>query len=260
MPTRHLLDDLLHLRQWRRHQAGNEAQKYGGLGGIILEGEPGLGKTELAIKTLLDHGYVRVTDFEAPANVANAFYSIPVNLAESQKEALLLKAFHEGAVVIIDEINSSPMMERLLNDLLMGKTPNGEPPQNPGFMLIGTQNPITMAGRRAQSTALARRNITEEVRPYPDNEMKQILVNKGLHKGQAIAINQAFNTNQQKAKAMNLSPVPTFRDVINLANKMLRINQSLAGLVKSSLQKVGFFKGFGQKGNLPVLPVKVQGP
>ena len=68
---------------------------------------------------------------------------------------LLEKAFNEGAVVIIDEMNSSPMMEHTLNAMLMGFHPEThERPLKPGFMLLGTQNPISMAGRRATSTAL----------------------------------------------------------------------------------------------------------
>ncbi|MCX7116945.1 MAG: hypothetical protein NTW94_03395 [Legionellales bacterium] len=44
----------------------------------------------------------------------------------------------EGAVVVIDEINCAPMMEALLNALLMGKTPEGKRPTHTGFLVIGT--------------------------------------------------------------------------------------------------------------------------
>ena len=58
---------------------------------------------------------------------------MPVSMPLDEKEKLLLKAFHEGAVVVIDEINSSALMERLLNTLLMGKTPRGRDSQKTGF-------------------------------------------------------------------------------------------------------------------------------
>ena len=108
-----------------------------------------------------------------------------------EKRKLLLKAFDEGSVVIIDEINSSPMMERLLNDLLMGKTPEGKEPNNPGFMVIGTQNPVTMAGRRAPSTALKRRLITTVLPDYPEEELIEVLVHKGLSPVHAKAMIEA---------------------------------------------------------------------
>ena len=111
----------------------------------------------------------------------NIFYRIPVSMNIREKEALLLKAFDEGAVVIIDEINSSPLMENLLNALTMGRTPSGNRPKQPGFMIIGTQNPVTMAGRRAPSPALARRLTTINVPDYTTDELNQILIHKGAN-------------------------------------------------------------------------------
>src|SRR3989338_5997055 len=95
-------------------------------------------------------------DLKTPAKTELPFYRMPVNFSLEKKQELLLKAFREGAVVVIDEINSSPMMESLLNDLLMGKMPDdpsitiadGKRVNKPGFLVIGTQNPITMEGRR----------------------------------------------------------------------------------------------------------------
>ena len=46
------LVDLLLLRQHRREQAVKDAQKYGGLGGIVIEGSPGIGKSDLTIEIL----------------------------------------------------------------------------------------------------------------------------------------------------------------------------------------------------------------
>ncbi|MGL5742036.1 MAG: hypothetical protein ACRCXC_05555 [Legionella sp.] len=173
-PVRQLLDDLLNLRSLRQqNRSQGEAQLYGGLWGIILDGEPGIGKSELVFATLREHG------LKPPK-----FYTIPVSMPLPEKEALLLKAFNEGAVVVIDEINASPMMERLLNDLLMGKSPDGKRPGNPGFMVMSTQNPVTMAGRRAPSTALSRRLITAELPSYSEHEMRHILSAKGLNQEQ----------------------------------------------------------------------------
>ncbi|MCL5273005.1 MAG: AAA family ATPase, partial [Gammaproteobacteria bacterium] len=221
LPMRALLDDLLLLRE-SRQQPGNEEQQYGGLGGLIIDGEPGVGKSELVIETLLAHHFEEMHDFELPATAEKPFYRMPVSMSLPEKERLLRKAFDEGAVVIIDEINSSPMIERLLNELLMGKTPEGNRPQKPGFMIIGTQNPVTMAGRRAPSTALSRRMITNELPPYPDAEMRIILMNKGISKEDAKGMIVAYNKNLNYARANRLEPIPCFRDLSELADEVLR--------------------------------------
>ena len=223
-PIRQLLDDLLTLRASRQaHPNENRAQVYGGLGGIILEGEPGVGKTELVLNTLIEHGFHEVHHLDAPLTTDKPFYRMPVSLSISEKKALLLKAFDEGAVVVIDEINSSPMMEQFLNDLLMGIHPETkERPKKPGFFIIGTQNPITMGGRRAPSTALSRRMITVEVTPYSTAEMHQILVWKGLSEEDTTLLVRAFNKQEQFARHNKLKPAPTFRDLLMVADEILR--------------------------------------
>lgn len=221
-PARQLLDDLLALRQFRQFEAMNDEQKYGGIGGVIFEGEPGLGKSELVYQTLLEHGYTELTQNLEPVSGQLYFYKIPVSMDVAEKEALLIKAFNEGAIVLIDEINSSPMLEKLLNSLLMGKDLQGNRPDNPGFMAIGTQNPITMAGRRAVSTALSRRVITVNLPQYPAKEMQDILVQKGVNSHNARDMVVALQKNQARASKENLSPAPNFRDLIRLAKNHIK--------------------------------------
>ncbi len=178
-PAQEVLDDFLTLRTFRQFHAVNPVQQYGGLGGLIFEGEPGIGKTELIAKTLVAYG-LKKGNLSNEGIQQNVFYIIPISTTLPQKKELLLKAFHEGAVVVMDEINSAPMMEDLLNDLLMGQTPDGKPAKNPGFLLIGTQNPVTMAGRAKASFALQRRMQTVNIPDYNFDEMVEILKHKGL--------------------------------------------------------------------------------
>jgi hypothetical protein len=98
----------------------------------------------------------------------------------------------------------------------MGQTPSGKRPDKPGFLIIGTQNPVTLAGRRAPSTAFARRIISETVSPYSDSEMQDILMNKGMATNQAQALVNAFNKNLTYAQNNHLSPAPNFRNVLRL--------------------------------------------
>ena len=220
------LADLFNLRQWRREQTNtlNQAQKGGGLGGIIIEGAPGIGKSELVIAALIARGYKEEHDFTKPARSENLFYRMPVSLPLVEKEALLIKAFNEGAVIMIDEINSSPMMERLLNDLLMGKNPKRIDGiiEKPGFMVIGTQNPVTMAGRRTASPALLRRLISTQLPEYTSDEIKIILLAKGINSDEADSMIEAYEETRAFAIKNRLSPAPNFRHLIRLANEHLK--------------------------------------
>ena len=137
LKTQILFNELLSLREQRQATAAGtqpDVWFYGGLGGFVLEGEPGIGKSELIIHLLKARGYNEVINVSTPASDKNLFYRMPVSLSISAKKALLLKAFQEGAVVIVDELNSSPMIEQLLNELMMGFYQNKRP-NVPGFMV-----------------------------------------------------------------------------------------------------------------------------
>ena len=236
------IDDLLGLREWRLGQAAlNTAQKGGGLGGMIIEGAPGIGKSELVIAALRARGYQEEHNFQEPTEKEQPFYRMPVSMPLSEKEALLIKAFHEGAVVMIDEINSSPMMERLLNDLLMGKNPKGQAGDTvkPGFMIIATQNPVTMAGRRAPSTAILRRCITHQLPEYKPEEIQHTLVSKGISLEEAQAMTESYEKNRVYAVKHQLSPPPNFRHLIELADNQLKAKTvpipGLTGIMQHSI-------------------------
>lgn len=230
------LNDLIDLREYRNtHSIKNDAIKYGGLGGIIIEGEPGIGKSELVIQTLVSNGFHKAK--LGKPTPEKPFYHLPINMSQHDKERILLTAFDQGAIVVIDEINSAPMMERLLNDLLMGRDPNGKPPTQPGFMVIGTQNPATMEGRREATTALARRLTTTTLPPYTTNEMIAILNQKGIGPKTANAMVTAYENNIALAKMQRLKPSPTFRDLIKIADRELRgINKFVRDIAESIKQ------------------------
>ncbi len=120
------------------------------------------------------------------------------------------------ALVVIDEINTSPMMESLLNALLSGKTQEGKLPQKPGFMIIGTQNPVTMAGRIRPSTALSRRLMTMQVPEYNRKEMKHILNKRNTEPAHIRPLVDALIKRKNYAHQNHLEPAPTFRDALKL--------------------------------------------
>lgn len=268
------LDDLLNLRQWRQ-SAPKKAQRYGGLGGLVIEGAPAVGKSELVIDRLLAHGFEEVS-LQTETIPDKPFYRMPVSMSFTEKQALLLKAFDQGAVVMVDEINSSPMMERLLNGLLMGKNPEGKRPQKPGFTLIGTQNPVTLAGRRPPSNALARRLISTTLHPLPYEEKLTIIQNRGVPETIAKTMVSAFESQVKHAADNHLSPAPTFRHLVRLAkqfvkgafqsavNTVLNINQPanqsrehrnnthrLKQLIQTICNDAAFWKTLTRVGTLP---------
>lgn len=208
-----LVNDFLQLRHLQRHASGNDAQLYGGLGGIIVEGLPGIGKTKLLPYLLISNGYQQIHENHKGPLPDKGFYRIPSNIPESAKIALIKRAFNGGYGIVVDEINSSPMLELELNSMLMGKTLDGKRPDNPGFFLLATQNPITMAGRRATSTAIKRRVMTINLPEYTADEMKTILLDKGVDKDVASHLVQAYQFNKKKAQTEHLTPEPTFRDL-----------------------------------------------
>ena len=103
----------------------------------------------------------------------------------------------------------------------MGKDAEGQPPKKPGFMVIGTQNPITMAGRRAPSTALARRMCTIALPPYPKDEMLQILLQKGVQESKAKVLVDVYQERLDYASKHHKEPMPTFRDLLKLSEAMM---------------------------------------
>ncbi len=199
-----ILHTILSLRESRQNTTRffNESQRSGGLGGVILEGAPGQGKSEMVLALLHTRGY-------ATRNLQKRYYHLPASMSATTKEELLLRAFNEGAVVVIDEINCFPINERLLNALLMGITLDGQKAAYPGFMIIGTQNPITLAGRNQFSNAIYRRLLKIELPNYSHDEMLEIIAHKGMlsqNAAELISAHRALKTQQ-----------PAFREVLSIA-------------------------------------------
>ena len=213
------LHEHLSLRELRYNVqlSENDAQRYGGLGGILVEGEPGAGKSQLVEAALKSRGYQRLHFNSADAMPpGNYYYVMPASMPIKEKNQLLLEAFDKGAVVICNEANSGTtfLLEDLLNALLMGKTPDGKKtPKYPGFAIFCTQNPHIMGGNRLKSsTAIARRLQKVVLAKYPTDEMAVILTQTfGEEHRQLI---ETVLYAQEKA-AGSKNP-PTFRRLLNI--------------------------------------------
>lgn len=190
-----------------------ENKTYAGLGGLILEGDTGSGKRSFILQMLRYHKC--------------DFFHLPVKADPKEKEKQLLEAARKGQIVLIDEINSSPVSEKLLNALLMGKDLEGKA-VHPGFLLIGTQKPIMLKGRKATSLALQRRLYKEEVPPYTCAELKEIIYKKyslpNNEKTENIinSFIKRYDEKLQYAKKNNFSPIPTPRHLFNVVKKYVQ--------------------------------------
>lgn len=234
-----LLDDFLQLRAWRREEVDGKSRKdvhkYGGLGAITLEGLPSAGKSDLVIARLRAMGFHEVYYPQTAEGEKNVFYRMPAGMGVKEKEALLVQAFDEGAVVIADELNSASTMEKLVNDLLMGRY-NGDcrrplkkeknkdsdsknndesRPVNPGFLLIGTQNPPSMAGRLIASDALSKRGVLVSVPPYSPDEIHKILSYRKINPETVDELVEAYKIQLEKV-GNDTDEAPTLRDLIKI--------------------------------------------
>lgn len=152
-----------------------------GTRGTLSEGIPGVGKSSIAINLLKKLGFEQAVFGSTPEEIKSdkapkIFYHITANDPEIMQK-MLIDAFHQGAVVIIDELNALPL-EGLLNALLMGYDPDGDPARREGFYVIGTQNPISLGGRSALSTALENRFRKLEMKDFTLNDVKNFLAEK----------------------------------------------------------------------------------
>lgn len=107
------------------------------------------------------HGF---TAREYPIRSDETFFST------EQEAAKYFNLARDEVLLLSDED-----IAQLMNDLLMTRSPDGRAANNPGFLLIGTQNPVTFAGRVKASTALWRHMQSVSIPEYTSAEMASIL-------------------------------------------------------------------------------------
>ncbi|MCX7121160.1 MAG: hypothetical protein NTZ67_05250 [Gammaproteobacteria bacterium] len=230
------MHELLNSRIYKRElpDSAPDAAKYGGNNGMILQGPAGVGKSDFFLKELLSAGYVNGNlPVKAPAEIearnhGKIYYCLP---PESDEEAILGfldKAFHEGAILLFDEIDSCPL-EKIFNAYLTGEDLNGGRPTQAGFMLFCTANGAHNKGRGILTEAFLSRFVVKVFGEYARDELIQILEAKYIPPGlgvkylqECIVMKKIINfvvdefLTQQNKKEFD-SP-PTFRDLENFCS------------------------------------------
>jgi len=256
------INDFLKLRDLRQKNAYrfNPVQKSSGLGGIIIEGEPGIGKSKLIIQCLQVNG-LRESNYKAKNTADNIYYVMPVSMQITDKEELLVKAFYSGIPVVIDEINSSPMMESLLNDLLMGRVPprfKKDKVIKPGFLILGGQNEIDMGGREPASQAILHRILPCKLAPYTRKETIIILCKKGLDLAHATALTKAYFSKREDDQQNHTKNRLCFRDLLEevklIVGEGKQHTTSSSKKIQLSSDKNSFLKSSSMKPKLSIIP------
>lgn len=180
-----------------------------GLKRVIIESDSGLGKSRW-LRDMLK--WLKIP-----------YHDLPASMYSNERRCILLNAFDQGELVIMDEINSISSMEEFMNSLLDGKHPDeqGRKPHHSGFRIIGTQNSASLAGRSLVSPALLNRTLTIHLQPYTFDEMVSILDYMGLSPETCYDMVAAYEHNVDKARRENLHPVPVFRNLIDLASSII---------------------------------------
>ncbi|WP_133141123.1 hypothetical protein [Legionella quateirensis] len=152
-----------------------------GLNGCLIEGRPGMGKTELIRYRLAKSGYTQIKPGEdAPKNTLT-YIKIDASLPDELNKTYIRKAFNQGQIVWLDEVNSvlDDGFEHWMNAFLSGFDPDTHhKAQIPGFMLLVTANGIGMEGRSLIGPAF-RGRLTQLTMPEPTGkDLDMIIENK----------------------------------------------------------------------------------
>lgn len=88
--------------------------------GVLFEGAAATGKSELALYALHRLGYQKLNESEVKEEKREAKYFLHLSAGNMNRfEHLLLHAFHQRFIVVIDEIDLNTAAEKLLNHFIV---------------------------------------------------------------------------------------------------------------------------------------------
>ncbi len=222
--TCEIIDDFIALHEARFSQHGemNEQQLFGGQSGLALEGEPGIGKSEMMIAKLVSRGY-REIHLPAAITGEKTFIRIPANMPKAEKDRAKSEATKNGVIMLFDEFNCAVEIDDPFVYSMNGKRLNGKRPDTPGAISFIMQNGRDLAGRASLSTELEEQLAKNYLAPYSCTELVMFLKWRGVDGTIAKVAAQAFIEHVEHAKKYQLKPVPSFRNFERHVETMLQI-------------------------------------
>ena len=218
---------LLQARSFKRAlpKTASDGARFNGANGLVLQGPPGVGKSEFIESVLKSEGYSEVTHDTRASDIESGkvYHRLRASVSNEEKLSILHNAFQQGAILIIDEIDSCPLLEDYLNAYLVGEDIHGKRAENPGFTILSTANGAGMKGRRVLPAPLKSRMLALEFNEYTREDLVAILDAKFIPSGDAnrqlkldiIAfLVDGFLTEQHTDR----ETPPTFRDLYVVAH------------------------------------------
>ena len=213
---------LLHARSFKRAlpDTAPDGARFNGVNGLVLQGPPGVGKSEFIESVLKSEGYSEIAHDTPQSDIESGkvYYRLRASVSNEEKLSILHQAFQKGAILIIDEIDSCPLLEDYLNAYLVGEDIHGNRAEKPGFTILSTANGAEMKGRRVLPAPLKSRMLALEFNEYPRDDLVAILdakfispqdINRQLKLDMIAFLVDGFLTEQHA----NRETPPTFRDL-----------------------------------------------
>jgi hypothetical protein len=213
---------LLQARKFKRElpESAPDGARFNGANGLVLQGPPGVGKSEFIESVLKSEGYSEITHHTPPSAIESGkvYYRLRASLSNEEKLSILHHAFQQGAILIIDEIDSCPLLEDYLNAYLVGEDIHGKRAEKPGFTLFSTANGAEMKGRRVLPAPLKSRMLALEFNEYSREDLVSILHAKFIppmdpHRQLKLDMISFLVDGFLKEQQSNKETPPTFRDL-----------------------------------------------